>query len=99
MLILSEFLQKPAQLSDEQISDLLYLRRLYIHRKAMLQMQRQALISKPYVSNNVQHPQQDLDHVDDMAAALKQIALQDCKAYHQVSHAMTRGVSPLITFT
>jgi len=33
--------------------------------------------------------------VAQLAAALKEVAMQDGKAYHLVSHAMCRGVSHL----
>ncbi len=88
-------LQKQAELSEQQVEDLLYLRRLYIHRRGALNLNREALVSKPYPSGSSLHPQQELDHVAELAAALKEIAMQDCKAYHLVSHAMCRGVSHL----
>ncbi|KAL0056358.1 hypothetical protein WJX82_010456 [Trebouxia sp. C0006] len=83
---------KQADLSEQQVEDLLYLRRLYIHRKGALSLEREALVSKPYPSGSTLHPQQELDHVAELAAALKVVAMQDCKAYHLVSHAMCRGV-------
>ncbi len=86
-------MQKQANLSEEQVQVLLYLRRLYIHRRGALHLKRQAQVSKPYLNSNTMHPQQELDHVAELAAALKEIAMQDCKAYHLVSHAMCRGVS------
>lgn len=88
-------LQRQADLCEEQVHDLLFLRRLYIHRRGVLNLQRQALVSKPYPTSNTSHPQQELDRVSELTAGLKEIALQDCKAYHLVSHAMCRGVSPL----
>jgi len=88
-------LQKPADLSEQQVEDLLFLRRLYIHRKGALSLKREALMSKPYSSGSTLHPQQELDHVAKLAAALKEVAMQDCKAFHLVAHAMCRGVSHL----
>ncbi len=88
-------LQKQADLSEHQVEDLLYLRRLYIHRRGALSLKRQALVSKPYPSGSALHPQQELDHVAELAAGLKEVAMQDGKAYHLVSHAMCRGVSHL----
>ncbi|KAL0051965.1 hypothetical protein WJX82_005525 [Trebouxia sp. C0006] len=83
---------KPADLSEQQVEDLLFLRRLYIHRKGALSLKREALMSKPYSSGSTLHPQQELDHVAKLAAALKEVAMQDCKAFHLVAHAMCRGV-------
>lgn len=83
---------KQADLSEQQVEDLLYLRRLYIHRRGALNLKREALVNKPYPSGSTLHPQQELDHVAELAAALKEVAMQDCKAYHLLSHAMCRGV-------
>ncbi len=88
-------LQKQADLSEQQVEDLLYLRPLYIHRRGALNLKREALVSKPYPSSSTLHSQQELDHVAELAAVLKEVAMQDSKAYHLVSHATCRGVSHL----
>ena len=87
-------LQRQLNLSEPQIQDILYIRRLYHTRRGMLQAQRQAHISKICANKSV-HPHQDFGHLADLADGLKAAALQDCKLYHNVGHALAWGVSAL----
>ena len=86
--------QRQLNLSEPQIQDILYIRRLYHTRRGMLQAQRQAHMSKICANKSV-HPHQDFGQLADLADGLKAAALHDCKLYHNVGHALAWGVSVL----
>ena len=92
--------QKALNLSEAQLQDLTCLRRLYITKRSVLHVKRQAAMTSACMGGKgALHPQADFDHFANLAAVLKETAMQDCKAYHQLCHAVFKGVSACTTFT
>ena len=81
-------------LSEEQTQDLLYLRRLYITRRSVLHGSRQVTMNGACMGGQDSlHPHADLDHFASLGKLLQETAMQECKAYHQLCHAVFKGVS------
>ena len=86
-------LQQAMAVSEDQIQDLLYLRHLYITKRSVLHAKRQAYLNGTCMGGTEPlHPHADLNHFTDLARVLKDTAMQDCKAYHQLCHAVFKGV-------
>ena len=87
-------LQQAMALSEGQNQDLLYLRHLYITKRSVLHAKRQAYLNETCMGGTEPlHPHADLNHFTNLASVLKETAMQDCKAYHQLCHAVFKGVS------
>lgn len=87
-------------LSEEQLQDLVYLRQLYVTRRSVLHVKWQEHMNSACLGGKEPlHPHADLDHFANLAAVLKQTAMQDCRAYHQLCHAVFKGVSCLVVMS
>ncbi len=83
-------------LSEPQMQDLLYLRRLYITKRSVLHVKRQSHITNTCMAGQeALHPHADFDQFANLAAVLKETAMQDCRAYHQLCHAVFKGVGAM----
>lgn len=87
-------LQRMLNLSEEQKADMLHLRRLYITRRCLHAMERQALLTQAAVSRDqMPMPSDNLTQTSDLAAALQKNAADDYRVYHRTACAGRRGVS------
>ena len=93
-------LQRLLAFSDEQMQDLMLLRRLYVTRRGVHAMERRALISQTPVSQNqIPLPCDNLTQLSDLASQLKKNAENDYRVYHRVACAARRGVSFAVKIT
>ena len=87
-------MQKAFALSDQQVDDGLYLRRLFLTRRGQLTMQRDALISELRHSQAKQlHPEESLSSVTELASKLRKNAAEDYLTSMKMGFAARRGVS------
>jgi len=87
-------MQRLLAFTEEQMQDLMLLRRLYVTRRGLHAMERRALISQTPVSQNqIPLPCDNLAQLSDLASQLKKNAENDYRVYHRVACAARRGVS------
>ncbi len=92
--------QRLLAFSEEQMQDLMLLRRLYVTRRGLHAMERRALISQTPVSQNqIPLPCDNLTQLSDLASQLKKNAENDYRVYHRVACAARRGVSFAVKLT
>ncbi len=82
-------------LSQQQIDDAMYLRRVYISRRGTLLRKRQSQLAACLggKQSTLLHANDSLHSLSEMAVMMKEHAMQDYEAYHQLCFAMFRGVS------
>ena len=81
-------------LPEDQIVDLMHLRRLYLTKRGLLAMERQQLVSSIASFNNqLVHPSDNSAAAVDVAAALKENAFEDQEVLYRVARAVWCGVS------
>ena len=80
-------------MSDDQIQDALYVRRLYLTRRGLLALEKEALLQKIHQADPEQASAADhLQQAMDVTARLRAIAVEDYTAYLKVACALRRGV-------
>lgn len=85
-------------MSDEQVQDALYLRRLYLTRRGQLAAEREAMTLQLHRLDAHQPPPEDkLNRLSDLSARLKNNAAADYTAYLKVACATRRGVGFLLS--
>lgn len=86
-------------LSDKQISDTLYLRRLYLTKRGLLAIERSKLMSEMHEASSpetaIPTARESLDKLCGLASKLQQNAIEDYQIYIKVAAAVRRGVSNL----
>ena len=93
-------MQRLLAFSEEQMQDLMLLRRLYVTRRGLHAMERRALISQTPVSQNqIPLPCDNLTQLSGLASQLKKNAENDYRVYHRVACAARRGVSFAVNIT
>ena len=87
-------------LSEEQISDTLYLRRLYLTKRGLLAVERSKLMSEMHAAGSpdtaIPTARESLDKLCGLASNLQQNAVEDYQIYIKVAAAVRRGVSSLV---
>lgn len=82
------------ELSEEQVADLMHLRRLYLTKRALLAVQRTALIhSMANLDGQLVHPSDNSAVAEEVAARLKDIAFEDQAVLYRIARAVWVGVS------
>lgn len=80
-------------LSEAQVDDALYIRRLYLTKRGLLAVERNALMAEmDTVNKAIPHATESLASVSNVASLLQQNAIQDYQVYIKVCAAMRRGV-------
>ncbi|KAL0033744.1 hypothetical protein WJX77_003466 [Trebouxia sp. C0004] len=80
-------------LSDAQVDDALYIRRLYLTKRGLLAVERNALMAEmDTVNKAIPHATESLASVSNVASLLQQNAIKDYHVYIKVCAAMRRGV-------
>lgn len=83
-------------MSEEQISDLLYLRKLYLTKRGLLAAERGAMTLQMRNSDSWRHsPGDNLDRLSDLSSRLKENAAADYAAYLKIACSVRRGVCAL----
>ena len=83
------------ELSEEQVADVMHLRRLYLTRRTLLAQQRKALIhSIAHFDSQLVHPSDNSVTAEEVAARLKDIAFEDQAVLYRIARAVWCGVSP-----
>lgn len=91
------WLQNLVALSQEQIQDFLLLRRLYLTKRSLLAVEREALVSDLHkASMHELNSTESFAKMVDVSAKLRQNAAEDYLAYIKVACAARRGVSFLL---
>lgn len=76
------------------MDDALYIRRLYLTKRGLLAVERNALMAEmDTVNKAIPHATESLASVSNVASLLQQNAIQDYQVYIKVCAAMRRGVS------
>ncbi|KAL3139121.1 hypothetical protein ABBQ32_005913 [Trebouxia sp. C0010 RCD-2024] len=79
--------------SEEQMRDIMHLRRIYVTRRGLHAMERRALLSQAPVSHHqIPLPSDNLTQLSDLASQLKKNAADDYRVYHRIACALRRGV-------
>ena len=87
-------LQRLLTFSEEQMQDIMQLRRIYVTRRGLHAMERRQLLSKAPVSQHqMPLPSENLTQLSDLASQLKKNAADDYRVYHRIACALRRGVS------
>lgn len=85
--------QRLLAFSEEQLHDLMLLRRLYVTRRGLHAMERRALVSQaPINHHQIPLPNDNLTQLSGLASQLKKNAEDDYRVYHRVACASRRGV-------
>lgn len=89
------WMQMVLNLSQAQVQDLLFLRRLNLTRRCTLSTERKALLHQMAASEAeaLNHRSDNLQAVSLMAAQLQQNAAEDRQVYYKLARALYRGVS------
>jgi len=89
------WMQMVLNLSQAQVQDLLFLRRLNLTRRCTLSTERKALLHQMAVSEAeaLDHRSDNLQAVSLMATQLQQNAAEDRQVYYKLARALYRGVS------
>ena len=87
-------LQEVLFLSDAQMQDFAFLRRLYLTKRAVLAFERKKLVEQLHInSSTMPHPAEGELNASDLAGKLRQNALEDYEVYIKIGYAVRRGVS------
>ncbi len=87
-------MQRLMGISEEQMQDVMLLRRVYVARRGLHAMERRALVSQAPISHHqIPLPSDNLTQLSDLATQLKKNAADDYRVYHRVACALRRGVS------
>ena len=87
-------LQRLLAFSEEQLRDLMHLRRIYVTRRGLHAMERRELLSQAPVSHHqMPLPSDNLTQLSDLASRLQKNAADDYRVYHRIACAARRGVS------
>ena len=87
-------LQRVLFLSDAQMQDFAFLRRLYLTKRAVLAFERKKLVEQLHVnSSTLPHPAEGELNASDLAGKLRQNAREDYEVYIKIGYAVRRGVS------
>ena len=90
-------LQTMCNLSDDQIADLLHLRKLYLTRRCVLSYERKAIMSKlSHIDCHILNPTSHMAELEDLTSALQQNAAEDYQMYYKVARSVYRGVSGIM---
>lgn len=82
------------ELSEEQVADLMHLRHLYLTKRALLALQRKALIhTLASFDSQLVHPSDNSATAEEVAAHLKDIAFEDQAVLYRIARAVWVGVS------
>ena len=92
-------MQRTLELSQEQVKDLLQLRRLYISKRAQLMNSREQLMEQMRNAGSGLHPGDVMTRVSRLATKLKMNAAEDYRVYNRTVCALLRGVSILASLT
>lgn len=85
------------ELLEEQVADLMHLRHLYLTKRALLALQRKALIhSLASFDSQLVHPSDNSATAEEVAAHLKDIAFEDQAVLYRIARAVWVGVSVCI---
>ena len=88
------------ELSEAQIQDLLYLRRLFCGKIGQLGRERKSLICKlPSESIGISHASDKLDQVTSLAEQLRTNGSEEYRTYMQFASSFYRGVSVITVIT
>ncbi|KAL3158665.1 hypothetical protein ABBQ32_011407 [Trebouxia sp. C0010 RCD-2024] len=80
-------------LSGEQVSDLMHLRRLYFTKRALLALQRKALVhSMASYDSQLGHPSDNCTAAAEVAARLKDNAFEDTTVLYRIARAVWVGI-------
>ncbi len=91
-------LQELLSLSDAQMQDFAYLRRLYLTKRSLLAFERKNLVDQMQDSDSaLPHPADGQIGVPELAAKLRQNAADDYEVYIKLGYAVRRGVSLLMS--
>lgn len=94
VMLTSGCLQRLLTFSEEQMRDIMHLRRIYVTRRGLHAMERRALLSQAPVSHHqIPLPSDNLTQLSDLASQLKKNAADDYRVYHRIACALRRGVS------
>ena len=86
-------LQRLLAISEEQMQDIMLLRRIYVTRRGLHALERRALVSQAPISHHqIPLPSDNLTQLSDLASQLKKNAADDYRVYHRVACASRRGV-------
>ena len=81
-------------LSDAQMQDFAFLRRLYLTKRAVLAFERKKLVEQLHInSSTLPHPAEGELNASDLAGKLRQNAREDYEVYIKIGYAVRRGVS------
>ena len=84
-------------LSDDQIADLLHLRKLYLTRRCVLSYERKAIMRKlSHIDCHILNPTSRMAELEDLTTALQQNAAEDYQMYYKVARSVYRGVSGIM---
>jgi len=87
------WMQMVLNLSQAQVQDLLFLRRLNLTRRCTLSTERKALLHQMAASEALDHRSDNLQAVSLMATQLQKNAAEDRQVYYKLARALYRGVS------
>ena len=88
------WMQRLLGLSDSQMADTSYLRHLYLTRRALLAKKRSDLFASMHASSShLPDPSDGAHSASDLAAKLRENAVEDYQVYVKISCAARRGVS------
>ncbi|KAL0053052.1 hypothetical protein WJX82_000205 [Trebouxia sp. C0006] len=85
-------LLRTLELSQEQVKDLLQLRRLYLAKRAQLMNSREQLMEQMRNTGNGLHPGNVMTRMSRLATKLKMNAAEDYRVYNRTVCALLRGV-------
>jgi len=91
--------QRTLEFSQEQVEDLLQLRRLYLAKRAQLMKSREQLVGQMRNAGNGLHPGDVMTQMSRLATNLKMNAAEDYRVYNRTVCAILRGVSILASLT
>ncbi len=97
--IVSTVVQQTLELSQEQVEDLLQLRRLYLAKRAQLMKSREQQMEQMRNAGNGLHPGDVMTRMSRLATKLKVNAAEDYRVYNRTVCALVRGVSILASLT
>ena len=91
-------LQVVLNLSESQVQDLLFVRRLNLTKRCILSAERKALMQRMAASeaDALDNRSDHLQTVSLLAAQLQQNTAEDRQVYYKLAKALYRGVRPLI---
>ena len=88
-----KYVQGLLELSDEQVADLMHLRKLYLMKRGQLALQRKALVtSLACCDDQLVHPSDNSATAVEVAARLKDIAFEDQAVLYRIARTVWVGV-------